>query len=159
MLSSKRLGSFLVLGTHTNEIPFSGFVLQDDVVAPELPQTTTPTTTSAQGTAAASKASSSAMTTTTVAPLSVATENNQAAATTVKPLKDSSLATGAAESELGLDIEDAGWGSFTTLLFLVVLAGGAVAFWRFGGIQYIRLCCSGNERARYRRVNSDDVEK
>ena len=136
-----------------NEISFSRY-LQDDVVAPELTHTTTSTSTTTPAAPASSPTTSK-----TAAPVSTETAGNQGAATTVKPLKDSSVATGAAsELESNLEIGD-GWGSFTTLLFLVVLAGAGVAFWRFGGVRYLKLCCSGNERARYRRVNSDDLEK
>ena len=96
---------------------------------------------------------------TTVAVAAVTeTADKEAAATTVKPLDDASAATGAAASEFAPELGD-GWGSFTSLFFFVLLVVAGIAFWRFGGVRYLKLCCSGSERARYRRISAEDVEK
>ena len=114
-----------------------------------MPGTTTP-----QG---ASDASAAATTGAPVAP-SAATETKEAAATTVKPVADVSEPTGVAYSESGLEVAD-GWSTLTTFVFFIAVVGCAVAFWKFGGMRYVKLVFSGRERAHYRRVGALDVEK
>ncbi len=84
------------------------------------------------------------------------TETKEAAATTVKPIDDISEPTGTVSSESLPDLED-GWGSFSSLVFLVAVIGAGVAFWRLGGMQYAKLVFSGRSRAQYRKVSPQEV--
>lgn len=90
-----------------------------------------------------------------------AVETNTAAdATEVKPVDDIDVAepTGTLDTDLSDgSVETGGWGFFSFLVFLALVASGAL-FWWMGGIKWImRMIGSSRDHARYRKV--DDVEK
>ena len=110
-----------------------------------------------QGTAETATTATAGAPATTAAPVAAqtATENKEDAATHVKPVGEISEATSVPSTESTLELEDEGWGSFSSLVFLLAVIGLGVAFWRLGGIRYAKLLISGKERAQYRRVNAD----
>lgn len=108
----------------------------------------------AEGTQNAYAATSSSVTTVAVVPASDVTDKKEAIATSVKPIDKISEATGVPSSESAIKLEE-GW-SFSSFVFLLILVGAAFAFWRYNGVQYVKMLFSGRERAAYRRVS--DVE-
>ncbi|KAH9858771.1 hypothetical protein C2E23DRAFT_880203 [Lenzites betulinus] len=96
----------------------------------------------------------STATTEVLVPAATETANKEAAATTVKPAEDLSEPTGAVSSEGFVDPEE-GWGFFSYLFFLLVIAGAGFAIWKFEAVKYVKLLVSGRERAHYRKVEAD----
>ncbi len=128
--------------------------MQDDYAGVHSTTSQTATAADKQQETTQDAATSSPATTVVVVPASDMTDKKEAAATSVKPVDEISEATGAASSESAIKIED-GW-SFSSLVFLLILVGAAFAFWKYNGVQYVKLLLSGRERAAYSRVN--DVE-